>query len=681
MLLPFLLSVMALGYSALQRITLASKAKFFHLIFMKKRTVLIVGGIALAILLGVGGLWWWRQAAESAALGRTFVAAERALAGGRWAEARVVLEDQARRRGRPDKPEATHRWRVLEFKIAGGLRDFATLEALAVRYPTLAGEDESSALWLWRVRRAGGDEAGAEAVRALWRGREHQLVSWICAEVDALAAAGQRDKVRTLLAGLPPTEAKAVPLLLRKAIFGADAAERFQAMTEAYRVDPRDADLRGMRATVLERAGQPDYARVDYVAALLADPRNPLRRDELASFYLRQGDLADAVDTWREGLDEKSPDFMWVRAVFWGRVLGQPAPEIAAKLPETRRHRFAGWLATLPAARFWDETGYAALHLSSEHAEREPAVFWLRVLEQLRQGDWSAAAERLVVAPTAAQVTAPTLYAALRLTAAVRAGVDPVKTGLAWPGKTSDAHRWWGVAAAALRGESAAVAEFAAVAKGPCAASAACLVAGWMGPALALADEAESAKETTPSWVRYGLLQARRTVRGPADALAWGEKLPAYPPTDYVVASLRLAAGRTAEAEAVLRALALRDDDTGFGAAWLLGTWLLEKGRVNEAYAVALSPAIKATPEGVGLRARVAIAQGHTDEAVAIYSPLAETSLEAGAYLARVAYAAGDLARARRLTEFWLTRFPDNLQLRANLNAVAAAEQKAGVHP
>ena len=357
-----------------------------------KRTIRIVGGIILILGFSLAGLWWWRQSAEAAALGRTFAAADRAVAGGRWAEARLVLEDQARRRGRPAKPDAAHRWLVLEFKAAGGLRDFAALEALAVRYPALVGEDESAALWLWRVRRAGGDEAGAERVRALWRGRERQSVVWICAEVDALATAGRRDQVRTLLAGLSPAEANAVPVLLRKAIFGANAAERFQAMTEAYRVDPRDADLRGMRATVLERAGQPGYARVDYVAALVADPHNPLRRDELASFYLRQGDLADAVDTWREGIDEKSPDFMWVRAVFWGRVLGRSAPEAAAKLPEARRHRFAGWLATLPAARFWDETGYAALHLPSEHAEREPAVFWLRVLEQLRQGDWSAAA-------------------------------------------------------------------------------------------------------------------------------------------------------------------------------------------------------------------------------------------------------------------------------------------------
>lgn len=646
-----------------------------------KRTGLLIGVVVMLLVCALAGTWWWREAAARAALARTLAATERAVTGSRWAEARAILEDQGRRRGRPSEPVAARRWVELEYRVAGGLRDFATMEALVARDASLAGLDEDAALWLWRMRRVAGDEAAAATVRALWRGREKMPVAWTCAEVDALWAAGRRDEARDLLDRATDTDGAtaSVPIWLRKAMLGADAQGRFAAFEKAYQLDPANADARGLRAVLLERSGQTAYARVDYVAALVADPANPLRRDDLASFYLRQGDLATAVTTWREGLDEKSPDFMWTRAAFWGRVSGPPLASAVTQLAESRKSRYAGWLTLLPSGRFWDEAGYAALHLPAEHAQREPSVFWLRLLEQLSAGDWAAASEAMRAAPTVAEAADPLLLASLRATAAVRLGKTPAETGIAWPGAASEptAHRWRGVIAAALRGDAAAGSEFAAVAAGPQAAAAALLAAGWTGPALELADWPTAAKADTPGWLRFGLLQARRLVRGPSDALAWGETLPEYPETDYAVAALKLAAGR-ADAEPALRRLAARKDDTGFAAAWLLATRLLEQNRANEAVElVAANSALAASNEGKGLRARAALAAGRNDEARSLFEPLAETSLEAGAWLARDAFAAGDFTKARRLTEFWSARYPDDLQLRENLVAVAAAEAKA----
>jgi hypothetical protein len=144
------------------------------------------------------------------------------------------------------------------------------------------------------------------------------------------------------------------------------------------------------------------------------------------------------------------------------------------------------------------------------------------------------------------------------------------------------------------------------------------------------------------------------------------------------MASLKLAAGR-ADAEPALRRLAARQDDTGHAASWLLATRLLELGRAGEAAAlVSASASLVRAPEGKALLARAALAAGRKEDARKLFEPLAETSLEAGAWLAREAYAAGDLATARRLTEFWAARYPDELQLRANLNAIIAAEQAGG---
>jgi hypothetical protein len=423
-----------------------------------KRTLRIVGGVILVLILGLAGVWWWKDSAARAALGRTFSATERAVAGARWSEARAIMEDQSRRRGRPVGAADARRWMELEYRVAAGLRDFASLEALVAREPALAGLDEDAALWLWRIRRAAGEDAAAETVRALWRGREKMPVAWTCAEVDALWATGRREAARDLLAKVKNdyNGPEGVPVFLREAMLGADPAARFEALAKAYRLDPANADLRGLRAVLLERAGQPAYARVDYVAALVADAGNPLRRDDLASFYLRQGDVGTAVVTWREGLGEKSPDFMWVRSVFWGRVAGLPLAPAVVQLAQSRKSRYAGWLASLPPDRLWDEAGYSALHLPVEHAQREPSVFWLRLLESLRQGDWAAAGEAMRAAPTAAAAADPLLLASLRATAAVRAGKAPAGTGVAWPvtGGGPAAHRWRGVVAAALSGDA-----------------------------------------------------------------------------------------------------------------------------------------------------------------------------------------------------------------------------------
>lgn len=50
-------------------------------------------------------------------------------------------------------------------------------------------------------------------------------------------------------------------------------------------------------------------------------------------------------------------------------------------------------------------------------------------------------------------------------------------------------------------------------------------------------------------------------------------------------------------------------------------------------------------------------------------------SLEAGVFLARLAFQRKDWAEARRLTEALVQRYPDELQLQANLEAVARAER------
>jgi hypothetical protein len=511
-------------------------------------------------------------------------------------------------------------------------------------------------------------------MRAAWRGRTARPGAWACVDADALLLSGRREEARALLAAAPTTGRDGAAVLLRRALTATRGAEVARALDEAYRLDPTNPDLRALRAAALESAGQPGFARVDYVAALVADPRNPLRRDDLASFYLRQGEGGLAVQTWSEGLGPQSPDFLWERSVFWRRVFGAPRPD-AAQAGPARARRFAGWLAALPDAAYWDEAGYRALALPEAHARGTPAVLWLRVLEHLRQGREAEAAEELAGAPAVAVAASPSLHTALRATLAVRAGAKPSATGLSWAVPPGSGHRWWDVVGGALRGDARAAEEFTAVARGPHGLVAAFVAAGWTGPAHRLTDWAAAGRVDSPGWLRYGLVQVKRGADGAAAALAWAEGLPATPETDYLRAELVLALGRGAEAEGILGPLARRGDDTGYAAGWLLATWLLEQGRGADAVrVVGLCPPLAAAPAGTGLRARAAVLAGEPDAAEKLLAPLQEQTLEAGAFVARRAFSRGDLATARRLTELWLARLPDNLTLRANLEEIAAAE-------
>jgi hypothetical protein len=301
------------------------------------------------------------------------------------------------------------------------------------------------------------------------------------------------------------------------------------------------------------------------------------------------------------------------------------------------------------------------------------------VLEHLRNSEFDQALTILRQAPVVAVTAAPALHAALRLTLAVRAGAQPIDTGIAWPVTRGTGHRWWDVLGSAVKGDRAASAELVAVAGGPNVVAATLLAAGWTGPACALTNWTAAAKADTPVWVQFGLLQARRQVQGPAAALAWAETLPAVPETDLVRAELQLAGGRVKQAVATLQLLAVRPDDIGYAAGWTLATWQLEQGLTSEAETtVTRAPRLRDVPLGIELLARCALAGGRPAEAQKLYTSIQQESLAAGAYLARQAYIRHDWAEARRITAYWLSRLPDNLELRANLEAIAAAERAGG---
>jgi hypothetical protein len=167
-----------------------------------------------------------------------------------------------------------------------------------------------------------------------------------------------------------------------------------------------------------------------------------------------------------------------------------------------------------------------------------------------------------------------------------------------------------------------------------------------------------------------------REVRGAEAALRFAQRLPSQPATDLARAGLLLAGGKEAEGLAVLDAVSRGSGDAAYSAGWLRATRLVELKRYHEALATIDScPELRSTVPAGELRARIALLRGDNAGAEKQYRALRDQSLEAGAYMARLAFAARDWPEARRLTTLWLERYPDNLQLRRNLAAINDEEK------
>ena len=202
------------------------------------------------------------------------------------------------------------------------------------------------------------------------------------------------------------------------------------------------------------------------------------------------------------------------------------------------------------------------------------------------------------------------------------------------------------------------------------------LAAGWIEAALQL-HRLSVIPDGFPDWVAYGVTQALRFGRGNEKALAFASKQKPSPALDVLIGELLLAEGKTDQALKRLNALATKDSDVGFRAAWLWCLTQIERGKLEQARRmVQTQPRLRDSTTGKELLARIALLEGNNDEADQLYAALEKASPEAKVHLARRAFAQKNWAEAKRLTEELVLQFPDNMQFRANLRAIVKAKKK-----
>ena len=633
--------------------------------------IFLLAVLALALTaVGAVGFRAWRAHAlvRQEQIAHTRAAA--LLKDGKAAEALVLVDTFARRESKLD-------WSKLEVS--------ALTASVFERAPGRILSDEEASLLMGHAFLHARKPGELNRIRTAWRGHETRPDVWLVLDADALVVAGKPRDAETLLRAQTLNGAADVARLTRLALVTAkkDLAGAWKLLDQAAALDPRDPDVRSFRGQILETTGRHALARIEYVAALVAAPQNPLLRDQLAEFYQRTRSYDLALDTWLEALGQPNLDFLWLKAAFWSRVVRPADLSAFGAPPAGDLEPLARQLTGLKPGAFFDTNAFNLLPRSRVYAGQRQEVFWLRLLDALQKGREKEAGEWLSFEPDRLRTWAPDLATALLRIIYYRQNQSLNPPGFVNVSPTPETNRapFYTLIEEAARQEKAApdhktalTPELAALLRGPNAFSVAFLAAGWREAGLLLRPEAKPAAGE-PDWSLQALAEALRLNRSPKAALAFlgAGELP--PVAALLRAEVLVQAGRRPEAKQQLATLAPLRSGVGFRATYLLALDAVENQQFAAArQLVAQQPLLAQDDVGQELLAGVALAEGKTAEAEQIYRGIVTSSVAAKTWFARQAFGQRRWREARQLTNELLELLPDSMQLRENLLAIDQAE-------
>lgn len=589
--------------------------------------------------------------------------------------------------GRPQpRPETQDRWDLLEVQLSARVGAVSRLAAARIRNPKAVEAVPDAMLLIARGMLASGDFEGYTQLRSRARDLGHSMVRWQLVDADRLIAEGRRSEALKALNAIPPGSPQEPARLARLALLAAstDLALSWNYLAEAQRLDPRSPDIRLFRGQLLEAIGKNQLARVEYVAAMLSTPGNPWLADQLAEFYVRQGNYWSAQEIWEEASQNEGGDYLGLKRRFYWRLAGidfqrnddtSRKPDKALSESGIANEDAARFSKGLGVGRFWDERAFRAVGGGPSPLADRPEVYWLRLLELLRTGGEEEASKMISdrVAGSTRVIPLPMLEQALAVTLALRLGkpLPRLAVGDRDSGLTGKHEIFTRVESLRPGGSGPRPAdpELERFLRGPQAFGGLVLAAGWMEGGLLLFGDSSTTLES-PGWVQFGVAQALRFLRGPKVALQYLRLKRTARPAELALLEGEnlMAVGQPDEAASVLEPLARGGGSVADRASWLLSADAVRgTNRIGFEAAARANPAFAASIAGRQLEAQLLVAERREEEASRVYTSISKQSLEAKAFLARRSFASGDLATTERLNAEMIEMAPDNLELRNNL--------------
>ncbi|MCA9176696.1 MAG: hypothetical protein KDB14_19545 [Planctomycetales bacterium] len=625
-------------------------------------------GILLALgVFGVCvGLWWIGSLRHEAQDQRKLRFAEQLVNVGRAEEAIAVVDSQRLRCG---DSQRQRRWLDVRVRALEHVGDALRLGQVYYDDPSALDGHEEASLLAARALILKNDVDNFQRLRGQWQGREDQPHAWMILEADALLRRGRRAQALALLTENQLSEHWDASRHVRLALLHAsDPIAAWEHLEQAIDSEPMAAVPRLFRAQLLEAAGRLDEARLEYIAARLAQPENGAFCDQLAEYYRRRGAYQQMLDTWLDARGEARADFMDLKVEFWSRVAVPVATQRRRSPAHGPLEGIVQLLQTLPEECYWDDrliTDYQGAYT----ADRRPEIRWLRLLELLRCGDEAAAIQLLRQGDAVPWEQAPrrTLLMVLNL----RSSGELDRSGELRTDVPVDSasHPLIDALNSAHAANEELSAELRQLLSGPHGIAMVLLANGWMRAAIQL-DDPSALPANAPVWAGYGMTQARRAVEGEPAALEYALRQPASGELQLLIAELSMHANES-EALRLLEQSAALPGALGERAHFLATTWLLEHERFQQTLDwLERFPDYRDSQRGQETRARLALMQHDPDTAERIYRSLRDQSIEAKAFLAKAAAYDERWDDARQLTLELLKAFPADQALLRSLRQI-----------
>ena len=637
------------------------------------KTKIILGLVVLAVA-GTAvffGIKFWRAGVIVRQEQRAFAQAQQLLAKGNFDDALTIIYHQPAATGKLD-------WQPLEIRALAGLRAAPQLAGIYQRAPQRILADEEASVVMARAFLASRNTATYTSIRKTWAGHENRKEDWLTFDSDVFLVAGKTREAEKVLRSQTFTGKAEAARLERLSLLIAkkDLPQAWQLISTATELDSHNSELRSFRGQILEAAGKPAAARIEYLAAVMAETNNPLLTDQLAEFYRRQNNLDAALDTWQAALTRPTFDFVALKTAFWLRFI-RPGQVNADQIPAGALQPLARWVAGLDPDQFFNTNSFETLPQARQLEQRRQEIFWLRLADTLQKKHEIEAAKQLQFNPHRSTSWQPDLETALAriIHYRLKRSLNPPAISAVSDTPVAERHQFFNqldtlAAQERASGHAAVPADLDALLRGPDAFTAAFLAAGWREAALRLCDPAK-VPAGEPGWFAYGLAQILRQNRGPAAALDFLATQKGDATLQLLAAEIKIETGKTAAGLADLVPLAPQNTPVGFRASYMLALANLDAKRLDEARKWVLQNAgLAADLTGRELLADIAVRAGQPAEADRLYQAIVDQSLPARAYFAKRAIDQKNWSEARRLTSELVKLAPEDLQFRANLAAI-----------
>lgn len=555
-----------------------------------------------------------------------------------------------------NEPFSEHaaKWVDLYIKANEKEKNIPELIVLFQFYPEAFRNNEDAALIIANEFLLENKENEFISVRSLFKGNETKENSWFILDADLLLLQNRSDEAISLLKSRSFSGDKDVPRLIRLAALRANEnpKEAWGYLTEAYNKDPNNVDLRTFRAQLLENGGKPEQARSEYLAAMNMLPNNLYIKDQLADFYIRQKEYESALDIWKTHLASPSLESIWVKALFWSKVI-QPVSFNwkNGKIPPGHLEPLISYYINLNYNQFWDSHTYSNIERGDEFLKHEQSTFWLRLLQDLKDNNENEALNLLNYNSFAHTSWNPDLETALKHVIKYRKEASDVSheenvviinnnsnNSLQFPHRKELVKQ---INKLFAKNQTMITQNLHDLLVSKEVYTALFLSSDWSQAALQL-DSLEIIPQNLPQWIVPGLFNAISKNQGTQKALDYAAKQPTTPALTLMLSQL-----------------------------------FMEKNDYQKAKkTILMNPEFAQSTRGQELLARIALSQNDKATADNIYSSIETASPEARSYLAKKAYSEKNWKKARELTETLIRDYPNDEQLKKNLAKIISEENQ-----